>query len=349
MRSPMKKRRERALDRMFETRTDAWAAAGLQFEVDTGAVRHARQRLCVTVLLVIAVILLKDLAFNHIDAILQSNLAFDAAHHRKIVHGIVKPQHHHWFIGKSPITVAAVVCILVLGWLISRDLSRIAPALFRRMDPSTAGTIGFLIRFLSVAITILGALAVGGISLQAVAVGGAFTAVVVGLAAQQTLGNLFAGMVLLSARPFKLGERVRLQAGALGGPIEGIVSTLGLLYTTVARGEDRILIPNNVLLSSVVVPLREPESVDVTVTLGPGVSPTHVQELLDANISVATRTPPSVLLKEITEDSIVVRVVATPDRPRDGPRLADQVIAAVRDMTIARNAPVDSDSRGQEH
>ena len=61
------------------------------------------------------------------------------------------------------------------------------------------------------------------------AVGGAFTAVIVGLAAQQTLGNLFAGIVLLSARPFRVGDRVRLQGGGLAGEIEGIVSSLGLL------------------------------------------------------------------------------------------------------------------------
>ena len=58
-------------------------------------------------------------------------------------------------------------------------------------------------------------------------------------------------MVLLSARPFRVGERIRLQAGALGGQVEGIVSSLGLLYTTLARGDDRIMIPNNVVLSAV--------------------------------------------------------------------------------------------------
>ena len=67
------------------------------------------------------------------------------------------------------------------------------------------------------------------------AVGGAFTAVIVGLAAQQTLGNLFAGIVLLSARPFVVGDRVRLQGGDLAGQIEGVVSSLGLLYTTLVQ------------------------------------------------------------------------------------------------------------------
>src|SRR5438477_57055 len=91
--------------------------------------------------------------------------------------------------------------------------------------------------------------------------------VILGLAAQQTLGNVIAGMVLLSARPFRVGERVRLQAGAVGGTVEGIVSSLGLLYTTLARGADRIMIPNSVVLAAVVVPLREPDPGGVRITL----------------------------------------------------------------------------------
>ena len=41
----------------------------------------------------------------------------------------------------------AAVAMVGLGWLLARDLGRsAAPALFRRMDPATAGTVGFLIR-----------------------------------------------------------------------------------------------------------------------------------------------------------------------------------------------------------
>ena len=61
---------------------------------------------------------------------------------------------------------------------------------------------------------------------------------ILGLAAQQTLGNVIAGTVLLSASPFRVGDRVRLQGGPLAGQIEGTVSSLGLLYTTFATDED---------------------------------------------------------------------------------------------------------------
>jgi small-conductance mechanosensitive channel len=161
----------------------------------------------------------------------------------------------------------------------------------------------------------------------------AFTAVVVGLAAQQTLGNLIAGMVLISARPFRVGERVRLQAGAVGGSVEGIVSSLGLLYTTLARGDDRVLVPNNVVLAAAIVPLREPDSVDVKVRIPAGIRPTHVQAILDDQITTPTRAAPRVLLQEVDGDEVVVRIQATPERAIDGAKLADEIIAALSSVT----------------
>jgi len=139
--------------------------------------------------------------------------------------------------------------------------------------------------------------------------------------------------VLLSARPFRVGERVRLQAGALAGRTEGVVSSLGLLYTTLARGEDRIMIPNSVVLSAAIVPLREPDSIDVKVRLGAEVSPSHVQAILDEHVGTPTRSKPRVLLEEIDGEDVVVRVQATPERADDGARLADEIIAALASVT----------------
>jgi small-conductance mechanosensitive channel len=314
-----KSRKELAPAWMFETRSQAWADAGLEFEVNRHAVRRASRRLVFEIPLLFAVVIGEAQAFDHIK-----HLA-----HKSRAH----PNGLTWFVGRTPVTIAAVILVLTLGWLISRDFSKVAPALFRRMDPATAGTVEFAIRFISVAATVLGGFAVAGISLQAVAVGGAFTAVVLGLAAQQTLGNLFAGMVLLTARPFRLGERVRLQAGMLAGSIDGIVASLGLLYTTLSRGDERVMIPNTVVLSAAVVPVREPESIDVKVTLGRGVRPSHVQAVLDSNISTPTRKAPRVLLEEISGTSVVVRVQATPERPSDGARLADEIIAVLVSVT----------------
>ena len=312
-----KTRTARTPARMFETRSEAWAAVGLELEINRHAIRQATRRLPLELLGLIAVIVGRDWALQD--------------------HG----QHlHDLHVTSALVKVVAVILVLAVGWLISRDLARAAPAVFRRMDPATAGTVEFLIRLLALVATVLTALAMGGISLQALAVGGGFAAVVMGLAAQQTLGNLFAGMVLLSARPFRLGERVRFQAGQLAGGADGVVSSLGLLYTTLSRGDERIMIPNTLVLSSAIVPLREPEPVDVKVTLNSGIRPSHVQAILDSNVSTPTSRPPSVRLEEISDDSIVVRVQATPERHSDGARLADEIIAALVSVT-GEHASVD--------
>ena len=315
-----KSRNTRTLDRMFETRSEAWAAVGLEVEINRQAVRKSALRLPIEFIVLIVVIWGTNWAGTGPNGC-----------HAGMRDCPLNVHKLHIDLGLAK--VIAVILVLVFGWLISRDLAKAAPAVFRRMDPATAGTVEFLIRLLAVVATVFAALAVAGITSQVLAIGGAFTAVVVGLAAQQTLGNLFAGMVLLSARPFRLGERVKLQAGALAGGVDGVVASLGLLYTTLSRGDERVMVPNTLVLSSAIVPLREPEPVDVRVTLTSSIRPSHVQSILDSNISTPTRKAPSVVLEEVDGDSVVVRVQATPERHTDGARLADEIIAALVSVT----------------
>jgi small-conductance mechanosensitive channel len=136
-------------------------------------------------------------------------------------------------------------------------------------------------------------------------------------------------MVLIAARPFRVGDRVRLQAGALGGNVEGAVVNLGLLYTTIDQPRDPIMVPNNMVLAASVVPLRAPAAVELRARLRHDVRPTDVQALLDDAIGTDLRTEPHVSLEEIDSDEVVVLITATPVRKDDGPRLADEVLAAV--------------------
>lgn len=313
-------RRDLNLDRMFETRSDAWEQAGLSFgATDEKLVSRARRRALMLIPLLIGVLV--------------------AYHERKTIFGqqVVRNHHVQTIIPnhlQTPIQIATVIALVAIGWALASDIGRAAgPTFLRRMDPATAGTVGFLMRLATIGISLLLALTTAGLGTGTIAAGGAFTAVIFGLAAQQTLGNLIAGMVLLSARPFRVGERVRFQAGAVGGSVEGIVSSLGLLYTTLTQGYDRVLIPNNVVLAAAVVPLKEPDSVDVRVTLTSGVRPSKVQAILDSEISTPTIHKPSVLLEELEGSELVVRVQATPEVAADGAKLADEIIAALASVT----------------
>ena len=73
--------------------------------------------------------------------------------------------------------------------------------------------------------------------------------VILGFAAQNTLGNLIAGLALLLYRPFKLGDR--LQVIAPTGIETGTVESLTLGYTLLRTDDNRrVVVPNSVMASS---------------------------------------------------------------------------------------------------
>ncbi|MGH2854120.1 MAG: mechanosensitive ion channel domain-containing protein [Solirubrobacteraceae bacterium] len=225
---------------MFETRSQAWQEVGLLHQVSPRAAKRARVEAVGLAALFVAIVVLYD---NRLSLLGTRVLAVSGPHGHAAYTTLKEPL-------QASVTAATVIALVILGWAIARDAGRaLGPALFRRMDPATAGTVGFLIRLATVALALLVALDVAGIEARTLALGGAFTAVVLGLAAQQTLGNLIAGTVLLSAGPFRVGDHVRLQGGPLAGQIEGVVSSLGLLYTTFATGEGSVLVPNSVVLN----------------------------------------------------------------------------------------------------
>ena len=78
--------------------------------------------------------------------------------------------------------------------------------------------------------------------------------VIVGLAAQNTLGNLVAGISLLLYRPFKLGDR--LQVIAPTGLETGFVESLTLGYTLLRTDDNRrVVVPNSLMASQTTINL----------------------------------------------------------------------------------------------
>ena len=294
-------RRPRLPRELFETRSHAWHSLGLGDEL---APKFSKRQFGG---LLVALLVIAGTLFVY--------------YQRKEI----APGYGQWIrIGTA--VILATVGSVAAHWLV-RGLS---PRLYRRLDPATAGTAGFVVRLLVTAAVVVFALRIAGVNSSTLAVGGAFTAVLLGLAAQQAMSGIFAGIVLQSTRPFRVGERVRLVGGALAGSLEGTVTSLGLFYTTLSQGADRLLVPNNVLLSLVVVPLREPEKVDVRVRFPAQANPKEIEERLLRAITVPTRYKPSVSLEEMDGDVVVFRVNATPLRAEDGSQLAEEVLDALR-------------------
>ena len=80
--------------------------------------------------------------------------------------------------------------------------------------------------------------------------------IVLGLAAQNTLGNLIAGLSLVPYRPFRVSDRVQLATPK--GLVTATVELISLGYT-ILRDTDRnqILVPNSVMMSTIVIRLTE--------------------------------------------------------------------------------------------
>ena len=238
----------------------------------------------------------------------------------------------------EPVRLACALALVGLGAWFARDAGRaLGPALSKHVDVGTAGTIGFIVRLVLLVAALLVALRIAGLTPRTLAVGGAVTAIVLGLAAQSTIGNLFAGLLLLSVQPFRVGDRVRLQAGNLAGVLEGTVSQLGLLYVTLTQGDDVILVPNNTVVTAAIVPLKNPGGVDLRARLRPGIKPSEVQRMIEETVQVPTREHPQIELEEVDDSEVIMRITATPQSNADGPRLADEVLAAVDAATKATN------------
>jgi small conductance mechanosensitive channel len=292
----------------FESRTQVWREVGLGSEIDNASARRGRGGALVALALIATVLVL----FTE----------------RKTLF----PGHG------QEVRVATVILLILLGWALARSLGRgFAPTLYRRLEPGTAGTIGFLMRLLTIVIATIVALRIAGVKPETLAVGGGFTAVVVGLAAQQVLGNMLAGLVLITNRPFRVGERVRLQGGGLAGTTDGVVGQLGLFYTTLVSGADRIMVPNGVLIQCAVTPLREPERVEFRARFGADTSPREVQEMIENAITVPLRYPPHIGVEELDRDEVLLRIVTTPMNPRDGATLAEEVLTGLRSADGAGN------------
>jgi small-conductance mechanosensitive channel len=299
---------------MLETRSQSWQEAGLGQQIAPGTARRARREGFLLLALFAGIVVLYDYRAELIG------------HRTHPVETLIK--------------VVTVIALLIVGWGIARDFGRgLGPVLMRRVAPATAGTMGFVIRLVTLVAALIVALSVVGFQFAELVGVAGVTVVILGLAAQQTLGNFFAGTVLISARPFRVGDRVRLQGGVLAGQIEGVVSSLGLLYTTFAVGEDSVMVPNSVVLGVAVRPVREPDAVTLRARLAPGMTPAELQELVEGALRTPLSGSPRITLEELDAGQAVVRIAATPQRADDGRDLAGELLEVVSNQAGGREPP----------
>ncbi len=108
--------------------------------------------------------------------------------------------------------------------------------------------------------------AVFSFNLTGVLVGAGFAGIVLGLAAQQVLGNIFGGLSLLASRPFDIGDRITLVTASFGllgqsyshesllNGFTGVVTDITIFFTKMDLDNGApAVIPNSVVVSSMAV------------------------------------------------------------------------------------------------
>ena len=169
---------------------------------------------------------------------------------------------------------------------LSTSLSQLAS---KRNVPAVEGAVKYTAAIVGYLIVALSALAVLDVSVERLLVGAGLLGVVLGIAAQQSLGNIFAGLVLILARPFVVGDHIRIRSGALGGIFDAWVLEMSLTYVTLRTDDGQLKIPNTAMLAAGVGKL--PPGTVSPAPATPGVAKTGGPQAAPAQTAPAQTAP----------------------------------------------------------
>ncbi|MCI4363483.1 MAG: mechanosensitive ion channel family protein [Thermoplasmata archaeon] len=181
------------------------------------------------------------------------------------------------------VQVFEVAGVLIVGYTLSHRLAAAVKAWARQNDRLAQSTaIGLLLDLLVAVGVVLALFAVFNVGLSTILYGSALTGVVLALASQTLLANVFAGLALIVASPFRNGDRISIISSSYGAlapsyahemvypSYTGRVEGAGLFYTSLRLdGGQLAKVPNSVVIGALVVILsvREARLQRVRVTL----------------------------------------------------------------------------------
>ena len=159
----------------------------------------------------------------------------------------------HGHVGSKLIAASAAIFFCLFALIAILALAgRTRQALQPRAGSAHAAVVRYSIVLVGAIFTLVIGLALFKIPVGQLIVGGALTTILIGIAAQQSLSNVFAGLVLLLSRPFNVGETILLRSGAMGGLIEGTVTEIGITYLRLDSADGAMSLPNSQVLAAAV-------------------------------------------------------------------------------------------------
>jgi small-conductance mechanosensitive channel len=155
------------------------------------------------------------------------------------------------------ITICSSIVFVVLATISIFAFSSWTEDVLGRLIGAAYGAIvRYATLLIGISVVIIITLSMLGFRVGQLVLGGAVTGVLLTIAAQQALSNVFAGVMLQFAQPFRVGERVRVRSGALAGTIEGTVVEFTITYVLLTTEDGPIFLPNSQVLAAAVSPVR---------------------------------------------------------------------------------------------
>jgi small-conductance mechanosensitive channel len=181
--------------------------------------------------------------------------------------GLVVSYHYGGFLGSGRyqelhevLAICGAVVFLVSAVIAVRSGTNDVIGLVHvpgRLGDARAATFRLICLLFGYVVVVLCALSLLHVPVAHLLLGGVLTGVILGIAAQQVLANLFAGVMLLFARPFAIGDELTVRSGALGGPIIGRVTGMTLTYVRILTKAGPVLLPNSAVLAAAVGPATD--------------------------------------------------------------------------------------------
>lgn len=159
--------------------------------------------------------------------------------------------HGHVVAKLVAVSATAAFCLFAIVGVLALA-NRMREALQPVTGSGHAAVVRYAIVLAGAILTLVIALALVKVPVGQLIVGGALTTILIGIAAQQSLSNVFAGIVLLLSRPFNVGESIQLRSGAMGGLLEGTVTEIGITYLRLDTADGPMSLPNSQVLAAAV-------------------------------------------------------------------------------------------------
>jgi small-conductance mechanosensitive channel len=153
---------------------------------------------------------------------------------------------------KAEALVGAAIVLLAGALLVRLTASATRLAMERYRGDQRGAPLGLIVSGVGYLLLLIAVLSALRFKLDSLLLGGALTGVIIGIAAQQTLSNFFAGILLMIVRPFNVGDRVVLK-NALG-EYEGVVNDIDFFYVKIRTRRGPVELPTASVLASAIGP-----------------------------------------------------------------------------------------------